>query len=132
MNQVDQIFRSRLQSESQARSTHTTHNHLLGSSLTELLDEYKSVTTPAELERLAKRYNIDVQKIVSLSKSIASPSVDEGSISRTVGNGGVERISMKVRTYPRLACMKSQSLFLQAKWVEPSIATKLQQSTTPR
>ncbi|KAJ3476288.1 hypothetical protein NLI96_g11264 [Meripilus lineatus] len=94
-NQVDQVFRSRLQSESQARSTHSTRNRLLASSLTELLGDLKNAASMEDVNKLAKTHNMDTERILSLAKYITTPSVDQSSVTRTVDNQGVERISMK-------------------------------------
>ncbi|GBE80729.1 predicted protein [Sparassis crispa] len=88
------VLQTRLQSEAEARSSHPTHNRLLAASLQELLEERKSVTTQAELEKLAKRYNVDVAKLESVAQFVNSPSVLPGSVVRTVSDDGEERITM--------------------------------------
>lgn len=49
-----------------------------------------------DVNKLAKTHNMDTERILSLAKYITTPSVDQSSVTRTVDNQGVERISMKV------------------------------------
>jgi len=92
---TQRVFRMRLQSEAQARSPQSTHNRLLASSLLDLLQERKSVTSHEEMRRLAERYDIDIAKLESVARIVNSPSIDEGSITKVVDEDGVERITMK-------------------------------------
>lgn len=69
---------------------------MLAGTLHELLEERKSVTTRDELEKLALRYEIDVDKLESVARFVNSPSVDEGSVRREVDRDGVEQVKMKV------------------------------------
>ncbi|OBZ75621.1 hypothetical protein A0H81_04497 [Grifola frondosa] len=88
------MLQARLQSEVEARSSRPTHNHLLASSLFDLLEERKTVTSQRELEELAKNYDMDISKLVGLARCVNSPSVAEGSVVRTVDRNGVESITM--------------------------------------
>lgn len=69
---------------------------MLAGTLHELLEERKSVATREELEKLASRYEIDVDKLESVARFVNSPSVDEGSVRREVDRDGVEQVKMKV------------------------------------
>ncbi|OCH95597.1 hypothetical protein OBBRIDRAFT_745346 [Obba rivulosa] len=91
---ASQTFQTRLQSEVEARSSRPTHNHLLPSSLTELLDERKAVTKRSELEDLANRYGIDVARLESLARFVNTPSIQQDSMIKTMGEDGVERVTV--------------------------------------
>jgi hypothetical protein len=88
---------SLLQSEKQASRGHPAPNRLLASSLSDLLDARKSVTSRRELEALAKSYNVDVGTLEKLGRYVNTPSVGEGMTVRTLDENGVEHVSMKVR-----------------------------------
>ena len=77
---------------------------MLAGTLHELLEERKSVTTQEELEKLASRYEIDVDKLESVARFVNSPSVDEASVRKEVDRDGVEQVKMKVR-YAQLKFM---------------------------
>lgn len=93
--QINHAFQQRLQSEQEASSSRSTHNRLLSLNLTDLLNERKDITSQEGLEKLAKKYNIDASKIESLSRFVNSPSTDQDSLKRAVGEDGVETITMK-------------------------------------
>lgn len=69
---------------------------MLAGTLHGLLEERKSVATREELEKLASRYEIDVDKLESVARFVSSPSVDEGAVRRKVDGDGVEQVKMKV------------------------------------
>lgn len=69
---------------------------MLAASLHELLEERKSVSSMEELNKLAKRYDIDITKLQSVARFVNSPSVAEGTVKRTVGDDGAERITWNV------------------------------------
>ncbi|KAH7889746.1 hypothetical protein F5I97DRAFT_1934601 [Phlebopus sp. FC_14] len=96
-NHIQNMYRIRAQSEAQALSSQSTKNRLLASSLSELLEARKSVTSLAELEELAKRYRIDVEKLQQLCLCITSPSIDESTVVRTRDEHGEESVTMMAR-----------------------------------
>ncbi|EMD38582.1 hypothetical protein CERSUDRAFT_113766 [Gelatoporia subvermispora B] len=91
---TNQTFQTRLQSEVEARSSRQTHNHLLPSSLFDLLNERKAVTRPADIENLAKRYGIDAARLESLARFVTPPSIREETTTKTVGEDGIEKVTM--------------------------------------
>ncbi|KAJ3531944.1 hypothetical protein NMY22_g7945 [Coprinellus aureogranulatus] len=89
-NDVNRLFQSRAASESEASSLKPLHNHLYAGSLHELLDARKSVTSRRDLESLARKYNLDVEKLEKLSRVVNSPSVDSRLNVKTVDTNGDE------------------------------------------
>ncbi len=61
------------------------------------------------MENLARNYKIDVQKLESISKFVNSPSVDSGSVVKTVDEDGNESRSMLVCGY--MCYLETGSLF---------------------
>lgn len=102
---VQQMHRSRLQSEVEALPSHSTQNRLLASSLSELLESRKVVKSQAELQALAEQYHIDVTKLVELAKLINTPSIDESTIVRSKNQDGEETLTM------------------MAHWIDPKLGT---------
>ncbi|KAH7930831.1 hypothetical protein BV22DRAFT_1027991 [Leucogyrophana mollusca] len=100
---ITSMYRSRAQSEVEASPSHPTQNRLLASSLSELLEARKSASSQEEQEALAKRYGIDVVKLVELSRFVNTPSIDEETIVRSMNSDGEETVTM------------------MAHWVEPGI-----------
>lgn len=96
-----------MQSEAEASSMQSTRNRLLASSLSELLEARKSMTNPAELETLAKRYKIDVEKLQELCRVVNTPSIDENTVVRTTAKDGEEILTMTAR------------------WVEPVLPSRM-------
>lgn len=93
---VQNMYRSRMRSETEATSAVSTQNRLLASSLTELLEARKSVTDRAALETLATRYHMDVATLERLSRCVNTPSVDESTVVRTTDKHGEESLTMMV------------------------------------
>ncbi|KAI0709013.1 hypothetical protein C8Q76DRAFT_625951 [Earliella scabrosa] len=94
------LFQTRLRSENEARSSRPTRNRLVAFSLAELLEERKYVTTPQQLENLAKKYDMDLDKLQRLAQRVNSVSVDQSTVKRWVGEDGAEHVSMMVSDYP--------------------------------
>jgi len=95
-DQVSRTFQSRLQSEQEASSSHTTRNRLVAAALMDLLEERKSVVSQLNgLQGLAEKFNLDVAKLQRVAKYVNSPSVDPESVLRTVNDDGTERTTMK-------------------------------------
>jgi len=80
---INRGFRSRQQSEAEAAS-HPVRNHLLAPALSDLLDDRKRVTSIQELQSLATRYGVDVDKLERLARYVNSPSADEGTRRKVV------------------------------------------------
>lgn len=94
---IQQMHRSRLQSEVEALPSHSTQNRLLASSLSELLEARKVVKSQADLQALAEQYHTDVTKLVELATFINTPSIDESTIVRSKNQDGEETLTMKAR-----------------------------------
>ncbi|KAI0086301.1 hypothetical protein BDY19DRAFT_1074916 [Irpex rosettiformis] len=90
-------YETRKQSELEARSFRPSKNHILVSSLGDLLNECKAATSPQEIEAIAQRYGIDVSTLENLRNLVNNPTVDPDSIVKTVGPDGEERITMQVK-----------------------------------
>ncbi|KAI0807190.1 hypothetical protein C8Q74DRAFT_1213201 [Fomes fomentarius] len=88
------MFQSRLRSEDEARSSRPTHNRLIASSLLDLFEERKHITTQKEPENLAKKYGIDLEKLQRLASHVNSVSVDQNTVKRWVGEDGAEHVTM--------------------------------------
>ena len=71
-------------------------NHLYAASLHELLDARKSVRSRKDLEGLARKYNMDMDKLERLSLVVNSPSVDSRLNVKTVDKNGDETITYTV------------------------------------
>ena len=95
-DQAQRAFQARQRSEEDARSPTPTRNRMLAGTLYQLLEERKLVATREELEKLANRYEIDVDKLESVARFVNSHSADEGSVRREVDKEGVEQVKMKV------------------------------------
>ncbi len=101
------MLRSRALSESEESSS-TGHN-AYAATLSSILNQRKSCTTRLDVENLARNYKIDVQKLESISKFVNSPSVDAGSVVKTVDEDGNESRSMLVCGY--MCYLETGSLF---------------------
>ncbi|TDL27542.1 hypothetical protein BD410DRAFT_782645 [Rickenella mellea] len=88
------ILNKREQSEQQADSPMPTQNRILASSLFDLLEQTKTISTRRELENVARKYGMDVSVLESVSRSVNTPSVDERTITKTVGEDGTENVTM--------------------------------------
>ncbi|KAI0797824.1 hypothetical protein C8Q75DRAFT_729047 [Abortiporus biennis] len=108
---INRALQQRLKSEEEASSTRTSRNLLHAFSLSDLLEERKSVTSQKELENLAKKYNIDVAKMETVALFVNSPSVDPASV-KLVVEDGVEKRTMK------------------ASWIDPPITNKQNTSSS--
>ncbi|KAF9227975.1 hypothetical protein BS17DRAFT_414648 [Gyrodon lividus] len=91
---IRDMYRSRVQSETEASSMQSTRNRLLASSLFELLEARKSMVNPAEQETLAKRYQIDVEKLQELCRVVNTPSIEKSTVVRTTDIDGEELLTM--------------------------------------
>ncbi|KDQ59429.1 hypothetical protein JAAARDRAFT_127116 [Jaapia argillacea MUCL 33604] len=74
---MNSILNTRRQADSEASSPRQPRNHLLAPSLSELLEERKHVSSQAQLEQLAARYNLDVEKLESVARFVNAVGVDE-------------------------------------------------------
>ena len=99
---AQQMFQTRIQSEDEARSSRPTPNRLLAQSLVDLLEERKYAETKKEVEILAKKHGISMEKLERLACHVNSVSVDHDSVKRWVGEDGNENISMVVGVIPSM------------------------------
>jgi len=102
-NEVSEIYRARGIAEQQATSAKPVRNRLGAVSLSSLLDDRKFVTSQSDLAQLAARYTVDISVLESLARFVNTPSIGEGTVVRTVGDDGQEKITM------------------QAVWTEPTV-----------
>jgi hypothetical protein len=76
------MFNSRVQSENEAAAGGPTPNRVQASQLSQLLDERKAIRSRRDMEFLAKRYGIDVEKLENVAKFVNTPSVEAQSTTR--------------------------------------------------
>jgi hypothetical protein len=128
--QVTEMYRTRDLAEQQATSARPVLNRLGAASLSSLLDDRKFVTSRSDLEHLSARYTVDVPVLENLARFVNSPSIGEGTVVRTVGEDGQEKITMQVRMLIRLVPADSLWQHVQAVWTEPVLKdnTKVIQS----
>ncbi|KAJ7489893.1 hypothetical protein B0H11DRAFT_2229405 [Mycena galericulata] len=97
------MFDSRVRSENEAATTLQTQNRVQAPMLSRLLDERKSIRTRRDMEFLAKRFGLDLQKLDAVSDFLNTPSVHQKSTVRVNGKDGEERQIMRaVWVEPRL------------------------------
>lgn len=109
MNPLKEIHQKREASELEAASFKPIRNRLHASTLTELLDERKNVSSAAEMAELAKKYNVDLQVLERLARFVNSPSIGEKTVTRTVDHeDGMEKITMQVCSNCMLALMHAE------------------------
>ncbi|RDX48310.1 hypothetical protein OH76DRAFT_1309723, partial [Lentinus brumalis] len=85
---AQRLHQTRLRSEDEARSSRPTQNRLVASSLLELLEERKHVSTQKEIAELAKQYSIDLEKLERLARHVNSVSVNQDTVKRWIGQDG--------------------------------------------
>ncbi|KAF8168732.1 hypothetical protein BJ912DRAFT_1067583 [Pholiota molesta] len=72
--------------------------------LSDLLDRRKAVRSRQDLEKLAKEFNIDVDKLESLARFVNSPSIDKATIRPIAGKS------------------EEDGFMAEAVWIEPPIS----------
>jgi hypothetical protein len=91
------LLKSRLRSESEKSVLHdATHNHLEVSALFDFLEERKLVRDRQGLVQLAERYGVDLEKLENVARYVNTPSIDEGTRVKRIGENGEETVSMSV------------------------------------
>ncbi|EAU88136.2 hypothetical protein CC1G_03808 [Coprinopsis cinerea okayama7 len=100
---INRLFQSRLASEEEASSLKPSKNRLFASSLHDLLNERKAAQTRQDLDKLARKYDVDVDKMERLARFLSTPSVDQALSVKNVDKNGEETL-----TFPAL-------------WVNPKI-----------
>ncbi|KAJ6623443.1 hypothetical protein B0H10DRAFT_1786307 [Mycena sp. CBHHK59/15] len=93
---ANHMFNSRMQSENEAAAPGSIQNRAQAAKLSRLLDERKSIRTGRDMEFLAKRFDIDVEKVEAVARFITTPSVQANSAVDTAVKDGEERRIMKV------------------------------------
>ncbi|EGO18621.1 hypothetical protein SERLADRAFT_375029 [Serpula lacrymans var. lacrymans S7.9] len=88
------MYQTRAQSEAEASSSNSVQNRMLGSTLSDLLDARTAASSQKELDALADKYNIDMEKFTELSRYVNSPSIDEDTIVVSTDGDGEEVRSM--------------------------------------
>ena len=73
----------------------------------ELLEERKYATRPQELAEIAKKYDMDVEKLERLARHVNSVSVQADSVRRWVDEEGVDRVTMLVSNFVLLRTKRS-------------------------
>ncbi|KAF5365615.1 hypothetical protein D9758_003188 [Tetrapyrgos nigripes] len=87
------MLESRMQSEREAFSLQSSPNRVQAPTLSYLLDKRKSTASKHDIEDLAQKYGLKVDKLDSVARYVTTPSIQGDSIVRTVGEDGEERIS---------------------------------------
>jgi hypothetical protein len=82
-NSTTRLFESRAKAE--AAASEPSRNRLYAFVLSDLLDRRKAVRSRQELEKLAKEFNIDMDKLESLAQFVNSPSIDKATIRPIAG-----------------------------------------------
>ncbi|CAA7267629.1 unnamed protein product [Cyclocybe aegerita] len=82
------LFESR--AEAVNESSQPTRNKLYAFVLSDLLDKRKAVKTRADLEKLAKEYNVDVDKLEGLARFVSSPSISNSNVRPAKGKSEEE------------------------------------------
>ena len=77
------MHQTRARSEIEATPSHAARNRILSATLSELLDERKQTTSFKELERIANKYDMDIAKLESLARFVNTPTIGEGTTTRT-------------------------------------------------
>jgi len=97
------MFDSRVQSENEAAAPIPTQNRLQAPRLAMLLDERKSIRTRRDMEFLAQRFGVDLEKLDAIAKFVSTPSVQANSAVRVASKDGQEKQIIKaVWVDPRL------------------------------
>ncbi|THU99334.1 hypothetical protein K435DRAFT_499211 [Dendrothele bispora CBS 962.96] len=101
-----EMLESRLQSEREAFSMQPSEssNRVQAPTLCFLLDKRKSTASKRDIQDLASKYGLKVEKLESVARYVSSPSIQSGSIVKTVGQDGEEKVSVT------------------AVWIEPSFS----------
>jgi crotonobetainyl-CoA:carnitine CoA-transferase CaiB-like acyl-CoA transferase len=92
------MFNSRVQSENEAAASMPTQNRVPAPKLSQLLDERKAIRSRRDMEFLAKRFDVDVEKLDAVAKFVNTPSVQQNSVVRAADKDGEEKQIMKVRS----------------------------------
>jgi hypothetical protein len=82
-NSTTRLFESRAKAE--AAASEPSRNRLYAFVLSDLLDRRKAVRSRQDLEKLAKEFNIDVEKLESLGRFVNSPSINKATIRPIAG-----------------------------------------------
>ena len=98
---AQEMFQTRIRSEDEARSSRQTPNRLVAPQLVEQLEEPKYASSRKEIEDLAKKYSIDVEKLERLARHVNSVSADRDTVRRWVGEDGNENVTMTVSPLAR-------------------------------
>ncbi|KAI0374707.1 hypothetical protein BV20DRAFT_960857 [Pilatotrama ljubarskyi] len=93
-DQAQRLFQTRLRSEDEARSARPSRNQLVATSLMDLLEERKSASTQRDVEELAKKYDIDLEKLERMARYVNSVSIHQDSVKRWISEDGVEHTTM--------------------------------------
>ncbi|KAJ7172666.1 hypothetical protein C8R46DRAFT_160180 [Mycena filopes] len=99
---ANQMFKSRTQSENEAAAQQPTQNRIRAPQLSRLLDERKFMRTRRDMEFLAARYGVDLEKLDVIAEFLSTPSVHENSTVQ-IGKDGEDKTVMR------------------AVWVEPQL-----------
>ncbi|CAK5279614.1 unnamed protein product, partial [Mycena citricolor] len=99
---ASQMYKTRVQSETDAESPTPIRNRMPAPRLSLLLDQRKSVKTRRDMEFLAARYGLDLDMLDAVAKFVNTPSVQQSDMARSVGAADHKQI-------------------LRAVWVEPTL-----------
>ncbi|KAF7322821.1 hypothetical protein HMN09_00061400 [Mycena chlorophos] len=91
MQTVQLASAARIEAESDALSSSPTLNRIPAPTLGRLLDERKTVRTRRDMEFMAKRFGLDIDKLDTVTRYVNTPSVRAGSEQRIVQEDGDEK-----------------------------------------
>jgi hypothetical protein len=117
---MSHIFKSRSRLEAEVSESHATRNRVGASTLTDLLEQRKSLASRDELGRVAGLCGMDLAKLESVARYANSPSIGEGTTVKRIGEDGEELITMSVCGHFEESMAWLMIIVLQAVWVEPS------------
>ncbi|KAF8160598.1 hypothetical protein BJ912DRAFT_316837 [Pholiota molesta] len=101
----------RVSRQAEAAALEPSRNRLYAFVLSDLLDRRKAVRSRQDLEKLAKEFNIDVDKLESLARFVNSPSIDKATIRPIAGKS------------------EEDGFMAEAVWIEPPISRHLNKFT---
>jgi hypothetical protein len=116
------MLASQVQSEYEALSSERPRNRLQAPMLIGLLNERKSATSEKDLERIAERYRMDLEKLKSVSMHVSSPTIVSQSIKKTAGGEQVFMpVSCLFKKCDTFVLFKTNTQS-QAVWIEPKFS----------
>ncbi|KAF7295087.1 hypothetical protein MIND_01047000 [Mycena indigotica] len=95
---LEQTVRNTSNSRLHAEADAATLNHIPASTFSRLLDERKAVRTRRDMQFLAKRFGLEVEKLDLVAQFVTTPSVRANSQQRVAQQDGSDRYIMQVKS----------------------------------